>query len=243
MRRYHLDCDRTVHRAINSLLKLRRAEAAARRTADGDQEEPADEPEAATEMATDPPSSEIAPTCGCAAEPGRDSAVPNEPMPPAVDLRIPRNEATPAAHGEEIAPNEPTPPAVDARVAPNEPNAPRRTAAPAVPARAFALVILLLTGLSSALAGAFGRASGGPGIVAGAPGRYREGAGRIPIPNEPKLESEPAIQGIGPGRRPGEPEPSPNRQVDDRSIAAEPPGPSPICQRPMSGLALTSVRG
>jgi hypothetical protein len=128
MRRYHLDCDRTVHRAINSLLKLRRAEAAAIRMAGGGQEEPAGELGAPTAVAADPPSSEIAPTCGCAAEPDRDSAAPNEPMPPAVDLRIPRNEATPAANGAWVPRNEATPPAVDARIARNEANADPRSA-------------------------------------------------------------------------------------------------------------------
>jgi hypothetical protein len=59
MRRYLHDCDRTVHRAINSLLKLRRAEAAAIRTAGGGQEEPAGEPEAPTAVAADPPSSGV----------------------------------------------------------------------------------------------------------------------------------------------------------------------------------------
>jgi hypothetical protein len=165
----------------------------------------------------DPPSPEIATPPGCAAEPDRESPVQNETTPPAVDPRIPPNRATPPDLGERMPPNEPT--------------APRRTIAPAGPALAFALVMLLVMGISGSLAGAFDRPSGGPRIRNGAPGWYRDGAGQIQ--NEPSAagwadDAEPRNSGRGDVQTG---DPARDRQ---RSRIAGPDPPGPIDPFPSS---------
>ncbi len=153
MRRYQLDFDRKLHRALNSLLKLRRASAVATGPDPGaiasdptESVRPAiadpDGPGAGPELAA-PPSADAA-TCGTspadrdASEPDCCPVPQNEPTPPidsdripqdepalpAVNDGIPRNEPTSAASGIPIAPDEPTTPAAGDRIPRNEPSPP-----------------------------------------------------------------------------------------------------------------------
>ncbi len=196
MRRHQLDCDRKLHRAINTLLKLRRADAAAasrepdgpdpepsgsvRRATDG-MDAPGAEPEAPADSVEPSPSGDLDAPARCSSEPDRPVVSQNEPSPIAADVRIPQNEPAPPADGAPIWQNEPSPPAAadripqnepsppgdGAAISQNEPTTPGRLSAPAVPALVFALVILLAAGLSAAFAGALT----GPAGQADLPGR------------------------------------------------------------------------
>jgi hypothetical protein len=89
------------------------------------------------------------------------------------------DEPTTPAEGERTAENEPGPTADGDRTLQNEPTVAGGIAAPAVPALAFALVILLLARLAAAFAGAFEDPAGRPQATAGASGGYGDGVGQI----------------------------------------------------------------
>jgi hypothetical protein len=140
IRRYQIECDRALHRALGTLLKLRRAEAAAiGRDRCGAGSVPADlirpaidgedgavgEPKPPADAASAPLAYDLAAPSPASSEPDRDPAPQNEPRPPAGGDRIPQNE--PTARG--------------------------RTAAAGIPALVFTLLILVLVRLSAAFAG------------------------------------------------------------------------------------------
>jgi hypothetical protein len=165
MRRYHLDCDRKLHRAIESLLKLRRGQGIGGASDPVPAGDPAPDPagpmepeggrgdgphgEGETESPTRPDLSLPEPTLNGITAPAPSVAGPES-------RTVPQNEPGTPAEGERIAQNEPGPPAAE-RSPQNQPGAPvhgdsasqdgpgrsGRIADMVVPALVCALVFLL----------------------------------------------------------------------------------------------------
>ncbi len=187
VRRYQLDCDRKLHRAITSLLKLRRDEgvevasdsdpdgalgpdaAGPVRTAIDGEDGPAAGPEPLSlpldAAATDSPSDAIAAPSPHPCQPDRHPAPENEPTPPGAAHQITENEPTPPGAAHQVPENEPTPPAAGHQVRENEPGTSGPIAALSVPAMVLALMVLLAAGLFAAFAGPVGGPFGNPGAA------------------------------------------------------------------------------
>ncbi len=140
MRRYQLDFDRKLHRALNTLLKLRRASAVASgpdpggpesllaeavRPAIADPDGPGAGAEPGPLPSADAPADlatcEIGPAAGDASAPDRCPVPQNEPTRPTDSDWIPRNEPSPPAFDDRIPRNEPSPPAAGEPIGQNEP--------------------------------------------------------------------------------------------------------------------------